>query len=62
MVLRLERTLLTIHRTGSGKHGGAVRLPVLAKKIGDGQLEVKGTLPLEHHLHKCYTCIVVIAF
>lgn len=39
-----------------------VRLIVLAEKIGDGQLEVRGTLALEHVLHQCYTCTVVVAF
>lgn len=62
MVLCEECAPLTIYRTGFGRHGDIVRLIVLAKKIGDGQLEVRGTLPLEHVLHKCYTCIVVVAF
>lgn len=39
-----------------------VRLIILAEKIGDGQVEVRGTLPLEHVLHKCYTCTGVVAF
>lgn len=62
MVLCGECALLTIHSTEFDRHGDTVRLMALAKKIGDGQLEVRGTLPLEHVHHECYTCIVVVAF
>lgn len=57
-----ERTPLPVDRPGFGRHGDIVRLIVLAEKIGDGQLEVRGILPLEHVLHNCYTCTVVVAF
>lgn len=53
---------IAVCRAGSGRHGHLVRLIVLAEKIGDGQLEERGTLPLEHVHPKCYTCLVVVAF